>query len=142
LEAPAPLFVYGSLCFPDVLRALIDRVPPSEPATARGWRAAALRDRVYPALVPAEDKSADGLLLAELTRDEWRLLDAFEDDVYDLALLQLNDDRAGWAYVATADEDPALPHEWDPTTFEQTALPGYLERCRQWRGRYDASARG
>jgi hypothetical protein len=32
------VFVYGSLLAPEVLRALLDRVPPARAATLAGWR--------------------------------------------------------------------------------------------------------
>ncbi|WP_250292550.1 gamma-glutamylcyclotransferase, partial [Frankia sp. CiP1_Cm_nod1] len=48
---PSELFVYGTLCFPEVARALLGRLPCSRPAAAAGWRAAALPGRAYPGLV-------------------------------------------------------------------------------------------
>ncbi|WP_261570896.1 gamma-glutamylcyclotransferase family protein, partial [Frankia gtarii] len=51
-DGPGPLlFVYGTLMFPEVVSTLIGRVPPMESAAAPGWRAARLRDRLYPGLV-------------------------------------------------------------------------------------------
>ncbi|WP_445548822.1 gamma-glutamylcyclotransferase, partial [Frankia sp. CiP1_Cm_nod2] len=49
---PSELFVYGTLCFPEVARALLGRLPCSRPAAAAGWRAAALPGRAYPGPVP------------------------------------------------------------------------------------------
>ena len=43
--APEALFVYGSLLIPEVLQALLGRVPDR---TAGGWRVAALAGRRYP----------------------------------------------------------------------------------------------
>lgn len=100
-----------------------------------------MRERVYPALVPAADRCANGQLLTELTRDEWLLLDAFEDEVYDLALLPLDDDLSGWSYVAPADDGPVLPADWDPERFARTDLHDYVERCRLWRAGYEEARR-
>lgn len=132
----ASLFVYGSLRFPDVLLALLDRVPTSTPAQASGWRAAALRGYAYPALVPASG-SADGLLLTGLTADEWRILDDFENDLYQLHRLPLDGDREGWAYVSEGDA-AVLPHDWNARHFTQHDLTAYVERCREWRQEYEA----
>jgi len=129
------LFAYGTLRFPDVLRTLLDRVPSSSPSSVSGWRVAALRERVYPALVPAEG-TANGLVLTGLSRTEWHTLDAFEDDLYDLRLLTLNDARHAWAYV-TGPTPAVLPDDWDIDAFGRDALSGYLERCRRWRKRYE-----
>jgi gamma-glutamylcyclotransferase (GGCT)/AIG2-like uncharacterized protein YtfP len=127
----APLFVYGSLRFQEVLLALLDRVPASAPAQASGWRVAALRDHVYPGLVAA-DGTATGLLLVDLTDAEWRTLDAFENDLYGLHRLPLDDDRSGWAYVCQ-DEAEVLAQDWDAAAFVNGELGIYVQRCREWR---------
>lgn len=79
-----PLFTYGTLLFPEVLRALLGRVPQSQSASAAGWRVAALANRSYPGLVEAPGEISHGRLLTGLSSDEWRLLDNFEDRRYEL----------------------------------------------------------
>ncbi|MDF4250539.1 gamma-glutamylcyclotransferase family protein [Streptomyces sp. WMMB303] len=81
------LFVYGTLRFDRILTALLGRVPPGTPATAPGWRTAALAGRPYPGLVPSAGHTAAGLLLTGLSGTEWRALDDFEDDAYELRRL-------------------------------------------------------
>jgi gamma-glutamylcyclotransferase (GGCT)/AIG2-like uncharacterized protein YtfP len=131
------LFVYGTLRFPDVLRAILGRVPDLTPATARGWRVAALLGRRYPGLVVDPDGCAAGLLLTGLTADEQRILDAFEDDLYDLRRLPLDGGRHGWAYVWTADAEVAAD-DWDPERFTEQHLSAYVGRCVGWRDLYGA----
>jgi gamma-glutamylcyclotransferase (GGCT)/AIG2-like uncharacterized protein YtfP len=138
-EEPAALFVYGSLRFPDVLQALLDREPANRPATVTGWRAAALRDHVYPALVPA-DTTATGQLLTDLSRTEWHVLDAFEDTLYDLAHLTLDDGHHGWAYVSEASA-AVLPTDWNAAEFMNRELRPYVERCRRWREWFEQQPR-
>ncbi|QUW78456.1 gamma-glutamylcyclotransferase [Streptomyces mirabilis] len=108
LQAPLPnrladrataLFVYGTLQFETVLGGLIGRVPERQPTTTLGWRAAALEGRVYPGLVSAPGSEARGLLLTGMSEREWRVLDAFEDDRYDLQRIDLTCRSAAWAYV-------------------------------------------
>jgi gamma-glutamylcyclotransferase (GGCT)/AIG2-like uncharacterized protein YtfP len=128
------LFVYGSLLFPDVLRAVLGRVPDRTPATAVGWRAAALRGRLYPGLVPG-DTTATGLLITGLTPDEWRVVDAFEDEAYELRRLALADGHVGWTYV-WCDEAQVSPHAWDPELFARRDLSAYVQGCLAWRRGY------
>jgi gamma-glutamylcyclotransferase (GGCT)/AIG2-like uncharacterized protein YtfP len=118
-----------------VLRTLLDRVPNTTPATVTGWRVAALRERVYPVLVPAAT-TANGLVLTDLSRTEWHTLDAFEDPLYTLQQLRLNDGHHAWAYVTELDP-AALPHDWDINHFTNDELAPYIERCRRWRQRYE-----
>ncbi|GLY74399.1 gamma-glutamylcyclotransferase family protein [Actinoallomurus iriomotensis] len=136
--APEALFVYGSLQFPDVLFALIDRVPDHEPAAAKGWRVATLPERVYPGLVSGE-ATARGFLLTGLAPEEWRVLDAFEDPVYELTRIDLIDGRHGWAYACNPDAEVGAD-DWSAEEFETRHLPAYVERCAAWRRRYENQA--
>ncbi|GLZ12392.1 hypothetical protein Acsp04_26270 [Actinomadura sp. NBRC 104425] len=132
---PEALFVYGSLQFPEVLFALIDRVPDHNPAAAAGWRVATLPGEVYPGLVPGES-IARGYLLTGLTADEWQLLDAFENPLYDLKRLDLVDGRHGWAYVCNPTAEVG-DDDWSAERFQAQHLPAYIERCAAWRRRYE-----
>ncbi|MGW4030713.1 gamma-glutamylcyclotransferase family protein [Streptomyces sp. NPDC004838] len=135
---PDALFVYGTLQFPEVLRALLGRVPRTAPATASGWRPAVLDHRVYPGLVAA-DQDVSGLLLDDLNREEWRALDTFEGDEYDLRQIPLTDGTHGWAYVWPGSD--VLPENWDPAHFRTHHLTAYAARCRALAAQRDSPAR-
>jgi gamma-glutamylcyclotransferase (GGCT)/AIG2-like uncharacterized protein YtfP len=128
---PAALFAYGTLRFPDVLRALLGRVPEHSPAIAEGWRIAALDGRIYPVLVPGPG-AAGGVLITGLTAGEWRVIDAYEDEFYALERLTLVDGRRGWAYL-TRDATAALPADWSPGDFSTRHLDDFAGRCLAWR---------
>ena len=132
-EAPADLFAYGTLLYPDVVNVLLGRVPDHLPAAAAGWRVAVVPDRVYPALV-AGGSTASGQLLCGLSQDEWAVIDAFEDDLYDLRRLRLVGGGDGWAYVGDATTVSA--ENWDRRAFAERHLANYVERCRTWRRTY------
>lgn len=128
-----PLFVYGTLRFDPILNALLGRVPALQPARLLGRRIAALPDRVYPGLVAAADGVAAGFLLTGLTESDWRVLDAFEDQEYDLRPVPAHaGDRElyAWTYVWT---DPVLGTEWSAEEFAAEHLPSYLAQCAEWR---------
>lgn len=125
------LFVYGTLQFPEVLEVLIDRVPQRRPATASGWRVAALPGLLYPGLVAQSNAVAHGLVLDGLTAREWEILDAFEDDQYDLRAIPLTAAAdPAWTYIWTA---PVTQHDWHPDHFAIDHLPQFLTRCADWR---------
>lgn len=126
-DTPDVLFVYGTLQFDAVLEALLGRIPTSTSASAPEWRAAALEGRVYPGLVAAPGATAVGLLLTDLTEREWGLLDAFEDDRYDLREVVLSTGECGLAYIWPGGE--VLPQSWDPAEFKELHLPAYAARC-------------
>ncbi|MFG1794718.1 gamma-glutamylcyclotransferase family protein [Nocardia sp. NPDC049149] len=125
------LFAYGTLQFPEVLEVLLDRVPDLSPTTASGWRVAALPGRVYPGLVSAADSLAHGVLLSGLTAGEWAILDAFEDDEYDLRPLCLPGHLGPIStYVWTA---AAEPGDWHASQFAAAHLSQFAARSATWR---------
>ena len=65
-------FVYGTLMFPEVLKALINRVPRMEPAAIHGYRRHRIRGQVFPGVVraPGPDARVPGLLLFDLAPRE------------------------------------------------------------------------
>lgn len=46
-------FVYGTLMADEVVKLLINRVPPSRPATLSGFRRYRVQGQLFPAIVPA-----------------------------------------------------------------------------------------
>jgi gamma-glutamylcyclotransferase (GGCT)/AIG2-like uncharacterized protein YtfP len=137
---PEALFVYGTLQFPDVLRALIGRVPEHEPAAVAGWRAAVLPGRVYPGLVSAA-ATVHGVLLSGLTSAEWRILDAFEGPGYDRQPVLLLDGRSAWAYIYPLEAEVG-DDDWSSAAFAARHLPAYVERCAVWRTRHGREQSG
>jgi gamma-glutamylcyclotransferase (GGCT)/AIG2-like uncharacterized protein YtfP len=138
---PGSLFVYGTLLFPDLVRALIGRVPECTAASVAGWRAAALPGRAYPGLVRAAGATAGGLLLTGLTAAEWRVIDAFENGGYDLTEVTLVDGRRGWAYTWAEGIAP-LPENWSAEEFAARHLADYVTRCATLRRRPEAAEGG
>lgn len=132
---PDGLFAYGTLQFPDVLQALLERTPRLEEARAPGWRAAPLVDRPYPGLVREAEASAVGVVLSGLTPDEWALLDAFEGDFYRLEMVDVGTGDSVQAYAWLSPRD-VLPGVWDPGRFVRRELAGYVNSCRRWRRYY------
>lgn len=121
------LFAYGTLQFDAVLEALLGRIPERVMASAPGWRAASLEGRVYPGLVAAPNSAAPGLLLTDLSQREWAILDAFEDDRYDLREVTLTAGGRGLAYVWPDGE--VRPENWNAEQFQDLHLQDYAARC-------------
>ncbi|GGZ73394.1 gamma-glutamylcyclotransferase family protein [Streptomyces echinoruber] len=127
-QDPDVLFCYGTLQFDAVLKALLGRIPERAPACAPGYRAAALEGRVYPGLVVNRfGGAASGVVLTDLSSEEWRILDAFEDERYDLREVLLSNGTSGWAYIWPGGDVRA--EDWDATVFEARHLAAYAARC-------------
>ncbi|MFI5779710.1 gamma-glutamylcyclotransferase family protein [Nocardia sp. NPDC051570] len=127
----ARLFVYGTLQFAPVLDELLGRTPDHEVAVARDWRAATLAGRLYPGLVPQPGRLVAGLVLDGVTAAEWRVIDAFEDDEYDLrAIAVIGCPDPVPTYVWTAE---VTRNDWAAETFATDHLARYADRCARWR---------
>ncbi|HEY3260963.1 MAG TPA: gamma-glutamylcyclotransferase family protein [Pseudonocardiaceae bacterium] len=124
------LFVYGTLLFPEVLIALLGRVPARQPASAVGWRVAALPGRPYPGLVPHPGGTALGQVISGLVESEARLLDDYEDGGYRLTAITLADGRSCPSYVWRAG---VLAQDWSLDRFAADQLAGYVLECARWR---------
>jgi hypothetical protein len=80
-----PLFVYGTLRDPDVLRLVIGHpvaAASAVPAAAPGHRVVCFPGRTYPAIRREPGATALGLALHGLSATDLRLLDLFEGDEY------------------------------------------------------------
>jgi gamma-glutamylcyclotransferase (GGCT)/AIG2-like uncharacterized protein YtfP len=119
------LFVYGSLCFDEVLQQLLGRVPMQRPWSVDGWRVAGLRHRPYPGLVAAPAGQARGAVLCDLTPQEWRTLDVYEGPQYQRRPVGVLDGAAVHTYVWLAD-DLVEPADWDREDFGRRLLPEYV----------------
>ncbi|KAL3797068.1 hypothetical protein ACHAW5_007569 [Stephanodiscus triporus] len=83
-------FVYGTLMSPDVLRALLGRVPGMMPkAILSNHSRHSVLGRVYPGIIPTPaagpttDNAVEGILLLDITPLEMRRLDWFEEEGVD-----------------------------------------------------------
>nr|WP_269781571.1 gamma-glutamylcyclotransferase family protein [Nocardia bovistercoris] len=123
------MFAYGTLQIAAVLETLIGRIPPTTPTNLPGWRAVRLHGKPYPGLVRDTSHAAPGLLLTDLTNEEWSLLDRFEDTIYSLERVTTADRTDAWAYAWPNDFEDA---DWLLNEFERNELPSYITRCSAW----------
>tara|TARA_R100000365_G_scaffold3485_1_gene11612 strand:- start:544 stop:969 length:426 start_codon:yes stop_codon:yes gene_type:complete len=90
-EIDLALFVYGTLRDREILEGVLGRaVPPADRVDARayGWRTVYYPDRLYPALVPANQWTL-GLMIAGLGQRDMARLDAFEGDEYRRGMIEI-----------------------------------------------------
>lgn len=123
-----PLFCYGTLAFPAVMRVVAGQLPEAEPACLPGYRCALLAGRPYPGIAPATD-SVRGLLYRNPGQLAMARLDRFEGREYQRRVLTVEQDgrqRRAWVYVP----DPRCAHlgvrPWDAAAFARQHLQAYL----------------
>ncbi|KAI3391232.1 hypothetical protein diail_7746 [Diaporthe ilicicola] len=139
-SAPA-LFAYGSLLIDEVIAALLDRVPEHGPARAPGYRVSKLPDLSYPGLVHDESSEAPGRIYRGLSPEDWAILDAFENPLYEVQVVALGDQGKALAYVWTKDALIGAPG-WTTASMTGAVLEDYIEWTKAWRGEYIAQLEG
>jgi len=130
--AEVPLFVYGTLMDPDILRLLIGRVPEMSDASMLGFRRYGLKGRAYPGTVREDGARVVGKLLVGLSDAEMEIMDEYEDEDYErideMAKVVSYSDASGpsspsraAAAPETGSRGPARAH-WKPPPTRRRAL--------------------
>lgn len=137
------VFVYGSLMADEVVSVLLERVPPSAPAVLPGYQRHSIKGRVYPAIVPAEEKKVIGKVLFHLMDNELKILDEFEDVEYnrvsgEVLVLDNETQQIGsnqlkaHTYVWADGNDQDLYGEWDFEEWKTTHMSDFLNMSKSF----------
>jgi gamma-glutamylcyclotransferase (GGCT)/AIG2-like uncharacterized protein YtfP len=132
------LFVYGTLQFPEILRALLNEVPNMTPARLGGYRAASLKNRMFPGLVKSDNSIVDGFVL-DLTRKQYDVIAAWEDEKYikhyfESKEITVTTERSAEALLAFMWNEPklVLSENWDKEKFYSENLETYIARIGKY----------
>ncbi|KAH7835146.1 hypothetical protein Vadar_023281 [Vaccinium darrowii] len=126
------VFVYGSLLADEVVTVLLKRVPDSSPAILHGFHRFSIKGRVYPALLPVENKKVTGRVLSGITDPELDVLDTFEDVEYerrtvDVSLMDSSQKLTAHAYVWANSRDSNLYGDWNFEEWRQAHMNDFLK---------------
>jgi gamma-glutamylcyclotransferase (GGCT)/AIG2-like uncharacterized protein YtfP len=134
-----PVFVYGTLLFPEVRRALLGREPVTVRAELRGYGRYAIRAsgfEPFPVIVAEADGRVNGLLISDMDQGEMDCLDCFENvagGLYEKLVLSVFSEARETHGVITYAAGPRLldsiAEPWDPASFRQHALARFMRRC-------------
>jgi gamma-glutamylcyclotransferase (GGCT)/AIG2-like uncharacterized protein YtfP len=132
LSPLATVFCYGTLLFPDVMRAVCGAVPAARPATAIGWARYRVRKEVFPALVPQPGARTAGALF-DVDAGALARLDAFEGPLYlrrEIEIECAGGARvAAQAWVLVPGREAELTREpWEPEAFAASELRAFAAR--------------
>ena len=128
-----PLFAYGTLMFPEIIRAVIGRVPHAVSTVAHGFARLEVIGQSFPGMV--EDNSTPGamvkgVLYENLSPLEWRQLNEYESAFY--VLTEIRVDRGGETLpaltylVAPAERNVLSDAPWEEAVFRKKYLDTYF----------------
>jgi gamma-glutamylcyclotransferase (GGCT)/AIG2-like uncharacterized protein YtfP len=125
------LFVYGSLLFPRVVRAVTGLRLESRPARLADHARYRVSGEHYPGLVPEPGVSTDGAVLLGLDVPLLARLDRFEGPPYErvrvVAVTAGGERLDAHTYVVHPSYRARLSKEpWDPREFERSHLTHFL----------------
>ncbi|XP_068668550.1 uncharacterized protein [Aristolochia californica] len=131
------VFVYGSLMANEVVQVLLKRVPQSSFAILDGYHRFSIKGRVYPAIVPIENKQVPGKLLLELSDAELEVLDKFEDVEYErhtveVSLMGSFETLPAQTYVWGNKDDPDLYGDWDYEEWRRVHMEDFLKMTKDF----------
>ncbi|XP_021843990.1 AIG2-like protein D isoform X2 [Spinacia oleracea] len=114
------VFVYGSLLADEVVQVLLNRVPSSSPATLPDYNRFSIKGRVYPAILPVENKKVLGRVCVFIL--EVSVL--YPED--NLEKLQ------AYAYVWDNKNDPDLYEDWDFEKWKVAHMKDFIEMTKEF----------
>ncbi|WP_455365774.1 gamma-glutamylcyclotransferase family protein [Kaarinaea lacus] len=125
------LFVYGTLEFPAVVKKLLGTTLVGEAAELQGYTRYLLVNRNYPGIVSKPGASVDGVLYHGITPKYLKLLDRYEDNIYERHQVQVVNSHGqrmnAWAYVIPLRHKQELSNQpWDREYFASTQLKRFL----------------
>lgn len=141
------VFAYGTLEIPAVMEAVTGRRFAGREARVAGFARHRLRDRIYPAAVPAPGAVLAGRLYEGVDAATLARLDRYEGRLYArrpvLAELPEGGTRAAEIYLlAEGQHGLLLPEAWDRAAFLARHLGSYLESCAAFRAGDEAREAG
>ncbi|HSR88284.1 MAG TPA: gamma-glutamylcyclotransferase family protein [Pontiella sp.] len=127
------LFAYGTLMWPEVLEAVINRPLIGTPASLRGFLRIRVKGACYPALIESRSRDVvEGMLYRDLTEEEFRHLDRFEGDEYERREVLTEADQAHVYVLSHARRHLADSRPWSPEDMGVESLEAF---CREYKGR-------
>ena len=133
------LFCYGTLCFPEIMFSVIGRVPNSVEARVPGFTCYELHGASYPAMIPDQQGSVNGLLYTGLGIRELGCIDKYEGKQYlreQVAVMYgEGKTQTAWSYLLTPGQYHRLKKQpWCRRKFAKNELDKYIIR-HGWRSR-------
>jgi len=129
------LFAYGTLCVPQVMRAVVGRELEGSPAILEQYRRRLISGCVFPGIIAAPGEEVAGTLFLDLDAATMARLDAYEASFYERRTVSVRvlggpEDKlvSAEVYVLPASEAWRLSDDaWDEAVFIRDELPTYLQ---------------
>lgn len=138
--AGTAVFTYGTLQVPDIMWAVTGYSFEYQNASLPGYARYRIRKQVFPGVVPDTGRQVPGVVYRGLDADALRLLDCFEDDLYERLTVRIEVNgqvQQAEAYIVARRYYSLLEKTpWSLEQFRNSHLQHYLESCRRFHERH------
>ena len=125
------LFVYGTLCFPEVIEKLTGKFFHSEPAVLKGFQRKKVRNADYPAIIKNEEAEVKGILFHDVDDHSIQIINFYEGEEYNSEVLKINTTDGivkAKVFVWNSDFNELEETDWNPNEFQKYSLKIYNEK--------------
>ncbi len=128
------VFTYGTLQIPEVMKLVTGLDLPSFPARLNGYQCLKIKSRTYPGIIKKPDQFIDGILYKEVGDHALKLLDQFEDVLYERSLVDIEGEtEQAFVYIIKDEYRYRLSDEaWSLGEFKRKYLNKYLKDINSW----------
>jgi gamma-glutamylcyclotransferase (GGCT)/AIG2-like uncharacterized protein YtfP len=120
------VFTYGSLMFAPVWEKVCAGRYATQKMVLKDFQRYCVKNESYPAVVPQQGGSVEGLVYFDVSQADQLALNQFEGGEYVLRQYQIDGlSIAFYEYVALSRIDK---RDWSPDDFEQKGLPEFISR--------------
>ena len=128
------LFAYGTLMFSEVWLHLIGRECSRMEVKLQNHSAFIVNGYTFPGLRKTKDNHyVPAILYSGITKKDWDILDAFEDDFYERVPVKVHSEKniiySAYTYIMKPENYGKLSREiWDADWFKKNMLGQYMDR--------------
>jgi gamma-glutamylcyclotransferase (GGCT)/AIG2-like uncharacterized protein YtfP len=127
----ANLFVYGTLCFPEIVEKLTGKSFQTENAVLKGYERKRIRNTDYPAIIKNENSEVEGLLLWNVDKRSLKIFSFYEGDEYasfELTVIVNSKHTKAKVFVWISNINDLENLDWDLDEFAKKSLNTYIKK--------------
>ena len=127
----ANLFVYGTLCFPEIVEKLTGKSFRSAKAILKGFQRRSVKNADYPAIIVNSNSEVEGILLHDVDELSMKILSFYEGEDYwcEVVDVQIETDfiKAN-VFVWNSAINGLEEYDWNQEEFVLNSLQIYIEK--------------
>ena len=125
------LFVYGTLCFPEIVEKLTGKSFHSEQAVLKGFQRKKVRNVDYPAIIKNDNSEVKGILIHDVDKNSMQMINFYEGNDYVIEEMEITTNNGfvkAKVFVWNSDYNELEDKDWNSKEFIKNSLNIYVEK--------------